>query len=390
MPRSTALRLLYAFTVGGVLGATWLLSDGLLGPGASFGLIPLLATRRGCAARFTAATGYYACGSVPIVAAVVGYWGAGHAALGIAAWIAASLLLAAPWSLAAQYGSALGALALTALPPLGFIGWLSPLNCAGVLFPGTSWVGLCFLCVAIVVVYEWTHEYRQPHVVALAAVGLIALMSNLIYREAAPPNGWTGINTHLKPGRGNVLADIQNNQQAIRAGIAQAQGARIVVFPEAILDDWWPGTREQLSLAVPSGQLWILGAATDASDAVVAAAHGQVSDRPLTRSAGLIFGGNWLPWSRQTLQPAWWEPVFSVEDHRVWAALCVEQLQPWTWFEAMLQRADVVLALSNGWWADTPGATGLPAGGAALAIEHASSRAWSRLMHSPLVWAVNQ
>lgn len=389
MARSTTLRVLCTFSGGAILGTSWLLSDALLGPCASFVLIPLVAGQRGPAGRFTAASGYYVCGSAPIVAAVVGYWGADHVALGVAAWLAASLLLAAPWSLAAGYGSALGALALTALPPLGVIGWLSPLNSTGVLFPGTGWIGLCLLCIGIVVVYGRVRAHRA-HVVALAALGLIALTSNLIYREPAPPSGWRGVTTDLKPARGNVFDAIQNNQRAIRAGIAQGQGARIVVFAEAILDDWRPGTRQQFSLAVPSGQLWILGTDTDSSDAVVTATRGQVSARPRTRSAGLILGGNWLPGSGQTLQPAWWQPVFSVEDRRVWAALCVEQLQPWTWLEAMLQRPDVVLALSNGWWADTPATAWLPAGAAGLAVEHASSRAWTRLMHWPVVWAVNQ
>ena len=389
MARWPALGLLCALTAGAALGACWLVGDGLLGPCASFGLVALIAGQQQSLGRFMAAFGYYASGSTPIVAAVVGYWGADHAPLGVVAWLGASLLLATPWILAAGRWAALGALALTALPPLGVIGWLSPLNGAGAFFPGTGWIGLGLLCIGVAATYGRSRVHRL-RVGLLAALGVIALASNLIYEEPAPLDGWVGVFTHIEPARGNVFGAIANNQKAIRAGIVHGKNARVVVFPEAILDDWRPGTRQQFALAVPEGQIWILGADTEASDALVAVTSGNARVRPLTRSAGLILGGNWLPGSQHTLRPAWWEPVFVVEHRRVWAALCVEQVQPWTWLEAMLQHPDGVLALSNGWWADTPAIPWLPSGTAGLAIEHASSRAWTRLMHRPVVWAVNQ
>lgn len=384
---SPQLRLLAALAAGGILGSSWLLGDGLLGPGASFVLLVLVAAQRGSLGRFIAALGYYTSGSLPIVAAVVGYWGADHVALGVAAWLGASLSLSAPWAFAAGRSRALGALAVTALPPLGVIGWLSPFNAAGVFFPGMSWIGLGLLCFGIAVMYGPEHRLR---VALLAALGLIALASNLIYRQPASLKGWTGVTTHVKPARGNVFDDVRNNQEAIHAAIVQGRGARVVVFPEAILDDWWPGTRQQFALRIPAGQLWILGADTRSSDAVVAATRGRADEHLLARSAGLLLGGNWLPGSRQTLRPLWWEHVFLVDQTRVWAALCVEQVQPWTWLEAMQQHPDVVLALSNGWWANTPAAASLPASRAGPAIERASSRAWTRLMHRPVVWAVNR
>ncbi len=389
MARWPALGLLWMLPAGAALGACWLVGDGLLGPCASFGLVALIAGQQRPLGRFMAAFGYYASGSTPIVVAVVGYWGADHAPLGVVAWLGASLLLATPWTLAAGRWAALGALALTALPPLGVIGWLSPLNCAGVLFPGTSWIGLGLVCISVAAMYSGDRVHRLRGAV-LAALGLIAVASNLIYEEPTPLYGWVGVSTHIEPARGNIFGAIANNQRAIRAGTVHGKNARVVVFPEAILDDWRPGTRQQFALAVPSGQTWILGADTDSSDVLVAVTSGNARVRPLTRSAGLILGGNWLPGSRHTLRPAWWEPVFVVEHRRVWAALCVEQVQPWTWLEAMFQHPDVVLALSNGWWADTPAISWLPTGAAGLAIERASSHAWTRLMHRPVVWAVNQ
>src|SRR5215471_6164714 len=66
----------------------------------------------------------------------------------IALWGAATLLLALPfaalWSKtrhATQWRAPLAVLA-SIPPPLGIIGWANPLTAAGVLLPGTGWVGL--------------------------------------------------------------------------------------------------------------------------------------------------------------------------------------------------------------------------------------------------------
>src|SRR5665213_1138823 len=63
-------------------------------------------------------------------------------------WIASGLLLAIPWALVwtkdrrqILWRAPVG-LILSAAPPLGLIGWASPLTSAGLLFPGSSWLGL--------------------------------------------------------------------------------------------------------------------------------------------------------------------------------------------------------------------------------------------------------
>jgi hypothetical protein len=156
----------------------------------------------------------------------------------------------------------------------------------------------------------------------------------------------------------------------------------VVVFPEAILPNWYAGTQEQFAAAVPPGQVWLLGAQTGGRDAVVRVEHGRSDPVPVTQAAGLLLGGDWQPWNPLTLRPAWWQRVFDLDGQRVWAALCVEQVQPWTWLEAMGQRPTAILAMSNQWWA--------PAGNAAPGIQEASTRSWARLMGVPVVAAVNR
>lgn len=387
MARTNASRLLWGFVAGAILGCCWLIGDSLLGPSASFVLVPLVARQDKWLGRFVMALGYYAAGSAPVAAAVIGYWGAGYTMLGVAAWLGSSLVLSAPWAVAARWPGVLAALELTALPPLGVIGWLSPLNAAGVLFPGLGWIGLCLLCFGFAAIYCRAHGSQ---VAILTAVGIVSIACNLAYVEPPPPAGWMGIDTRLAPSRGDPFMAIQNNRQGINAGITLGSGARVIVFPEAILDDWYPGTQQQFGMAAPSDQVWILGADTDSTDAVVRVSLGHADAEPVARSAGLILGGNWLPWSNQGLRPAWWQRAFVIEGRRVWAALCVEQLQPWTWLEAMSQRPEVVLAMSNSWWARGTGTISQRAGAAGLTIERASSRAWARLMQVPVVWGENR
>lgn len=334
--------------------------------------------------RLTVALAYYLTGCSPIVGAVLGYWGSQHYGMAVAAWLGASVLLALPWALPPRRGGLLAALLLTALPPLGVIGWLSPTNGIGVLYPASGWLGVLALValVGALPAAACGERFGLGAVAGLLATG--ACMNALAWSEAPPtaPEGWIGVQTFIWPGNGNVLADIQNNQTVIGAGLQQGAGTRVVVFPEAILPDWYAGTQAQFAAAVPPGQVWLLGVQAGAHDAVVRVEHGRADPAPVAVAAGLLLGGDWQPWNPRTLRPTWWQQIFDLDGQRVWAAICVEQVQPWAWLEALWQRPTVILAQSNVWWAGP--------GNAAPAIQEASTRAWARLMGVPVVTAVNR
>jgi hypothetical protein len=371
--------------VAAVAGSAWLSGgSSLLGPLASLGL-PLLIAGRGTARRrFCVALAYYAVGCWPIVSAVLGYWGEHYAVMAWAAWAASAAALSLPWALPPGRGGLLAALLLTALPPLGVIDWLSPMNAAGVLFPGGGWVGVIGLLLLVVL---WPAAVNGLAGARIAIVGVLAgsIVMNLLAVVSPPalmPQNWVGVQTHLRPGDGNILASIQNSQRIIEAGLRQGVGARVVVFPEAVLPDWYDGTRSQFAAAVPPGQVWLLGVQTNGRDAVVRVKQGDADPVPVAQAAGLLLGGDWQLWNPHTLRPAWWQRVFALDGQRVWAAICVEQVQPWTWLEALWQRPTVILAQSNAWWA-APGS-------AAPGIQDASTRAWARLMGVKVVTAVNR
>lgn len=367
-----------------VAGGAWLYGgSSLLGPLASLGFAVLAGRNGGAGRRFGVALAYYAVGCWPIVSAVLGYWGDHHALMAWAAWAASATALSLPWALPPGRGGLLAALLLTAVPPLGVIGWLSPTNAAGVLFPGGGWVGVIGL---LLLVALWPAAVNGHASARIAIVGVLAgsIVMNLravVSPPALMPQDWVGVQTHLRPGDGNILASIQNNQRIIEAGLRQGVGARVVVFPEAVLPNWYDGTRAQFAAAVPPGQVWLLGVQTNGRDAVVRVGQGYADPVPVAQAAGLLLGGDWQPWNPRSLRPAWWQRVFALDGQRVWAAICVEQVQPWTWLEALWQHPTVILAQSNAWWA-APGS-------AAPGIQDASMRAWARLMGVAVVTAVN-
>lgn len=176
------------------------------------------------------------------------------------------------------------ALAATALPPLGVIGWLSPLNASGVLFPGLGWMGLRSLVLLAIAMQALVRrltggdgdEDRDkcgdgkrrwfPARAAVLGLTVVAMVANGdAYRDERVgtavklPKGWVGVRTHVVPSRNSVLGTIENNQILIEAARAQGRGARVVVLPEALLGDWLPGTRQEFAAAVPPGQIWLIG-----------------------------------------------------------------------------------------------------------------------------------
>ena len=393
-----------SMAVASLAGFAWLhAGPGLAGPALSI-LLPLA-----CAlapqgrSRLMAALLYYGQCSWPVLGAIQGYWSpAGGTAephimlLAVGAWIGASLLLATPWAFASTWPRVFLALALTALPPIGLIGWESPLNAAGVFFPNTGWIGLGLTVVAIALLADLPRRHLQSSV-GLLFLALVAIPLNIGYCPLPAPPDWLGVDTHIQPARWNVGREIANWQAILAAGTHGARGSEpVLVFGEGLLDDWWPGTQQYLTDGmrfdgVSRHSTWLIGASANGYDALVAARPGHPVRQPQARAAAVLIGGDWLPWSHSAhihgLRPAWWQHTFALDGQRVWASICAEQLFSWTWLEALAAdhgpaAPTLILAVSNVWWT--------PPRNAAPAIQAASTAAWARLIGVPVISAVNR
>ncbi|MHB8347900.1 MAG: hypothetical protein ACYDHM_12095, partial [Acidiferrobacterales bacterium] len=119
-------------TAGPIVAPALLLAAGLSGGGT-------------CA--FAVAAIYFLTGSVGLPRGAAVFFGPHLLVLGLLLWLASAFLLAAPygWMKSGRWWAPPAALLAGALPPLGLIGWLSPLTAAGAWYPGLGFLGLGLL-----------------------------------------------------------------------------------------------------------------------------------------------------------------------------------------------------------------------------------------------------
>src|SRR5580692_10285713 len=133
---------------------------------------------------------YYATASWPLIPGARAFFGVqGTPIIGLFLCLVAAVLLALPWGLLFSRRRGRAAfyvplcIVLTAIPPLGIIGWASPLLSAGVLFPGSKWLGL-----ALIIVFLSLLRFKPtPSVVCLT---LCALAFHFRYTQPPLPAGW--------------------------------------------------------------------------------------------------------------------------------------------------------------------------------------------------------
>src|SRR6516164_7045655 len=140
---------------------------------------------------------YYFGASWPLIPGAKAFFGDKASIVdGILLYLIATLLLAVPAAVLFTRNRARlpfsipAMLILGAVPPLGIIGWASPLLSAGVLFPGTGWLGI------ISVLGIVASLGRFPSHTAVLA-GVLALLAHALYKPPALPPGWQAINTAL-------------------------------------------------------------------------------------------------------------------------------------------------------------------------------------------------
>ncbi len=338
---------------------------------------------------FTIAFGYYlgaACG-IPPGAAV--FFGDGNWLAGTALWISGCLLLSTPWAALWLRNprhrgvAAVAALAICAVPPLGIIGWASPLAAAGVLLPSSGFAGLGLFGLVVMTWHSLVHHFPRP----LAAVlTLIASLAAILAPTPSAPAGWGAIQTHfggLGYQREDYLRDYENNKTLI--AMATRSPHRVTVFPEVVAGWWsegtdqlWQDAREQLAREGATAFVGAVrrGPSGRANSMIALGAQAGTLDQSIPVPAGM-----WRPWAADSfpVRLAVRSPMV-VDDRSVVAIVCYEQVLVWPYLTAAFGGAQVWLAPANNYWAGTSGLPG---------IQKRTLRAWSRLFNVPFIWAEN-
>jgi hypothetical protein len=341
-------------------------------------------------AAYAVALSYYVGSSWPLVPGARAFFGADSSFFGgVLLWLAASALLASPWGLfhftnwPARFWSVPLALSATALPPLAIIGWASPLTSAGILFPGTGWLGIIALVLLPATIV------RRPRLGVTAAVALAAIGNWVHPGNVPPPAGWEAVGTTFGRSELEVPDPIREFQNAEWIKLhALSSSANVIIFPETAIPRWndaaelfWEPTLEEFT---NSGKTIIIGTTV-------------IDDRTRSPANTVIIRGAGGPASfSQRIPPpiSMWRPFSSsgfplrfagvsttrLCEERAAFLICYELLLTWPVLRASLDHPTILIGVANDYWANH---TPIPA------VQRAALTAWARLFSLPSLMATN-
>jgi predicted amidohydrolase len=390
-------------------------------------VLPALALRaRSRRKSYQTAAIYYGAALWPLVPGANNFFGPDVSVLlAIVLWSASAALLALPWALVwcssekqALWRAPAGIL-LSVIPPLGIIGWASPVLAAGILFPAMGWCGLSFCAVLTGALAVW------PRWAVLAMIGA-AMIANLAHpSKPLPPPGWVAVNTKF----GSIAHHTPNPLREYRVALqiqekATSRHAAVIVFPETVVPYWtaatdafWEQTlqllrvrRETIIIGAriplratavfpvsdfPSSLAMLRGEFQHGSSSRLSGSVDEKVWHPRYLNAMVVRGADaavvpqrvpvpiamWNPFRSATAQSDWFgSGIVQIAGERAGMLVCYEQLIVWPVLMTMKEHPTVLLAPANDYWAK---GTTIPA------FQRAAMRSWARLFGLPCLFAVN-
>jgi len=339
---------------------------------------------------------YYLGASWPIIPGARAFFGArANPVQGTLLCLGAAALLAIPAALLFPRDRTTvpfmvaGMFLFATVPPLGIIGWASPLLSAGLLFPCTSWFGLIGILGIIVLIGRFPSQ-------TVALTGILAFAANALYNPPAFPTGWQAVNTKFGgAGQGDpdFLAEFDAQEQMQE--IIRRSDARVLLFPEHVVTQWneatgafWHTTLESqgarnstILLGVGLPRLRAPQSFRGRSYYNVLLAMGRETQAVYHQRIPVPLG-MWKPLRDEGVPLNLFGPgTIPIHNQRAAVLLCYEQLLAWPFLSSAFEHPTVLVAPANDYWAkDTP----IPK------IQKASAEAWARLFGLPVLSAVNQ
>ena len=324
---------------------------------------------------------YYLAASSGIPHGAAVFFGPGSTTEGIMLWLGAGAVNALPWAILWNRHSGLRtrsalALVILSVPPLGLVGWASPLTAAGILFPGLGFAGLAFTLWLIVSAID-------GGVMMITAL-LIASLANLVYTEPTACH-MKAIDTHFSgvaSGSRDYISEYSRNVTAI--ALASQSKATITVLPETVAGTWTGATASLWQpLATSSSGIIAVGAET------LLLRNGYENGVILMSKSGYGFFPQrvpvpvsmWKPWSKDGARADWFgSGIARFDGRKIGYLICYEQLLVWPALITAYNKPDVMLGLANDWWAKD---TTIPG------IQRMAIRSWARLYGWKMVDAGN-
>jgi hypothetical protein len=320
---------------------------------------------------------------------------------GLAMWFGASTLLSMPFAIFWSHlpsKRAVGfvlAILVCLVPPLGIVGWLSPLSVSGILFPSTGWLGL-----AMTVALFFVLVFSRDRLIIGVPVALVvaAAAFNGVAMRAGPvaDKRWLGFDTSfpkLSSAGGDHASQLLASMERIdwlRGVIADMPAGATLVLPETVLGRFDGVAQAMLIHAeeelVAKNSKVLVGAelpgdAGRYKNAVVVLGAQRGEERAAVQGIPVPVS-MWKPWALDGAQADLLARgnTITVGEHRVGVTVCYEHLLAYSLLLLMWDNADMVAAVSNVWWARD---TNIPQ------IQFQSVHAFARLFGVPVVSARN-
>jgi apolipoprotein N-acyltransferase len=385
---NSTVAVLSALAVASVSWLAWHVSPELVPLTILFPAFAL--NQRSRIAATAVALAYYGVSSFPVAQISFGYFGFGSILLGILLWTLSSSILTLPWIILwhrdrDQIRWRLpAALLILTIPPIGIIGWASPLTAAGALFPGFAWSGVLLMVIAcLAVAARWWNIAMSLAVVALAA--------NLSYEGPRPPTStWVAVNTEFGSIRASDDPAIEFSTAEQIQRMALDVHARAIVFPELVIRRWgestdlfWEPTLEKLRTRANTVLIGARSASSVSPDEYRNTVIIRGADEPSPFEQRIpVPLAMWKPWGGKDRVPLnlFGTPTVELAGDRAAILICYEQLLPWSYLSALWRGPTLIVGLSNATWTKE---TVIPRNqGAAL-------QAWARLLGVPVLSATN-
>jgi hypothetical protein len=300
--------------------------------------------------------------------------------------ITAAAALALPWIVfwtrqpALKPFAATAAVLLSSAPPICIVGWASPLVSAGVLFPGSAWLGL-----AGVVALPGMLIHRTTRIVGLLAATTATIILNAWSKPINTPKGWEAEMTRIHRSRQQVsLTDFFIEDRLQR--IVMQSHARFLVFPEGAVRHWteasdafWSPALDGTSKTVLVGAGQPIPGSSQYFNSVIVLGK---EAREAVHQRIPVPGGMWNPLRpKETFAADLFAPgTVDVGSQRAAILICYEQLLAWPMLRSAVEHPTLLIAISNEAWTAR---TIVPR------VQQACTRAWARLFGLPLISAIN-
>jgi apolipoprotein N-acyltransferase len=339
---------------------------------------------------------YYAAATWPLIPGARAFFGVqGTPVIGLFLCLTAAGLLALPWGLLFTRGRGGAALyvpmciLLTAMPPLGIIGWASPLLSAGVLFPASKWFGL-----ALIIVFLSVFRFKPAQ--SFLGLTVCAVVFHFQYTEARLPAGWEAVNTNYGGvGQGDPEFTTEyNTHQSIQSTIRESH-AVVLLFPEHLITHWNESTDafwgETLTAVAAQHRTVLLGAGIDPPATLrnpfaqnrylnVLLARGEENAAVYQERIPVPIA-MWKPLSADGVPlELFGRGTIHINAQKAAVLICYEQVVVWPFLSSALEHPTVLLTASNDYWAKD---TRIPA------IQQSSAASWARLFDLPVLSATN-